>query len=163
MLFYILEHLLLQLGLCILWTQIISFLGKNRYLYGYLCCNFELGQESSSSFDYLRIDSDNDWESNGTWESNSPSEESCLSLTEIFDWKFDCLQSNRIELAFCDDEKWRLLSLATTLINWIVLPSNSINYYVKGKSQKTRSFCKYVWDTKIKLYNDHHAYNLYVV
>ena len=82
MLFYILEHLILQLGLCILWTQIISILGKNRYLYRYLCCNFELGQEPSSSFD-LRIDSDNDWESNGTWESNSPSEESSDKLFEI--------------------------------------------------------------------------------
>ena len=51
-------------------------------------------------------------------------------------------------------------SLATTLIKWLVLPSNSINYYWKGKSQKTRFFCKYVLDTEIKFYDDQNTCDL---
>lgn len=60
------------------------------------------------------MDSDNGWESNGKWEYNSPSEESSDEAFEIVEFEpdrddklsgYDCLQSNRIDLASCDVKK----------------------------------------------------------
>ena len=76
------------------------------------------------------MDSVNGWGSNGTWESNSPLEKPSDEGFEIVKFEsdrddklseYDCLQSNRIDLAYCDDEKWRLLGCHIDHLDGVVV------------------------------------------